>query len=53
MVLSVWVGTCNICSRSGQGEVCEEPRKMMIDVCGLQEMRWRGQGSRMLGVEER
>ena len=25
------------------GEVCEELRKRMIDVCCLHEVRWRGQ----------
>ena len=25
------------------GEVCEELRKSMLDVCCLQEVRWRGQ----------
>ena len=25
----------------------------MIDMCCLQELRWRGQGSRMLGMEEK
>ena len=25
----------------------------MIDVCCLQEVRWRGQGARMLGMKER
>ena len=34
-------------------EVCEELRKRMIDVCCLQEVRWRGQGARMLGMEDR
>ena len=32
----------NFGSQSGKGEVCE-PRKRMIDVCCLQEVRWRGQ----------
>ena len=48
----VRVGTSNLVSLSGKGgEVCEELRKRMIDVCCLQEMRWRGQGARMLGME--
>ena len=34
-----------------RGEVCEELRKRMIDVCCLQEVR--GQGARMLGVKGR
>ena len=28
------------------GDVCEELRKRMIDVCCLQEVRWRGHGAR-------
>ena len=35
------------------GEVCQELRKRMIDMCCLQEERWRGQGARMLGVNGR
>ena len=35
------------------GEVCEELRKRMIDVCCLQEVRWRVQGARMLGMKGR
>ena len=34
-------------------EVCEELRKKMIDVCRLQEVRYRGQGARILGVKGR
>ena len=32
-------------------EVCEDMRKRMIDVCCLKEVRWRGQGARMLGMK--
>ena len=39
-------------SLSGK-EVCEELRKRMIDVCCLQEVRWRGYGARMLGMKGR
>ena len=35
------------------GKVCEELRKRMIDVCCLQEVRWGGVGSRMLGMKGR
>ena len=31
-----------------RGEVCEELRKGKTDVCCLQEVRWRGQGARIL-----
>ena len=34
-----------------KGEVCEELRRVMIDVCCLQEVRWREQGTRMLGMK--
>ena len=50
----VRVGTWNLGSLIGNGgTVCEELGKMMIDVCCLQEMRWRGQGARMLGMKGR
>ena len=29
-----------------EGDICEEQRKRMVDVCCLQEVRWRGQGAR-------
>ena len=46
--INVQVGMLNIGSFSGNGgEVCEELKKM-IDVCCLQEVRWRGYGSMML-----
>ena len=35
------------------GDVCEEQRKRMINVCCLQEVRWRGQGARMLVMKGR
>ena len=49
----VQVGMWNIGSLSAKGgEVCEEQRKRMIDVCCLQEARWRGQGVRKLGIKK-
>ena len=48
----VRVGTWNIGSMSGRGtEVCEELRERRMDVCCLQEVRWRRQGARFLGVK--
>ena len=48
----VRVGTWIIGSMSGRGtEVCEELRKRRLDLCCLQEIRWRGQGARFLGVK--
>ena len=35
------------------GEVCEELRERMIDVCCLQEVRWRGLCASMLGMKGR
>lgn len=50
----VRVGTWNVGSMSGRGtEVCEELRKRRVDVCCLQEVRWRGQGARFMGVKGR
>ena len=44
----VRVGTWNLDGLSGKGEVCEELRS---DVCCWQEVRWRGQCGRMLGMK--
>ena len=35
------------------GDICGELRRRMIDMCCLQEVRWRGQVARMLGMKER
>ena len=41
-------------SLSGKrGDVCEELRKRMADVCCLQEVRWRGHGDIMMGMKGR
>ena len=38
-------------SLRGRGvEVSEELRKREVDVCGLQEVRWKNKGNRFLGV---
>ena len=51
--IGVQVGTWKLGGLSGKGgEDGEELRKSMIDVCCLQEVRWRGQGSRMLRMKE-
>ena len=48
----VRVETCNLCSLSGKGmDVCEKLRKRMIYVSCLQEVKWRGQGDKMLGMK--
>ena len=45
-------GTWNLGSVIGKEEVCEELRERMIDVCCSQEVRWRRQCARMLGMKE-
>ena len=46
------VGTWNVGSMSGRGtEVCDELRKRKMNVCCLQEVRWRGQGSTVYGCK--
>ena len=48
------VGTWKLGSLSGNGgEVCDELRKRMNDVCCSLEVRWRGLGARMLGIKGR
>ena len=34
-------------------KVCKELRKQKVDVCCLQEVRWRGEGARFFGIKER
>ena len=52
--LGVGVGTWIVGSMSGRGtEVCEELRKRRMDVCCLQEVRWRGQGAWFMVVKGR
>ena len=47
-------GSWNVGSICGRGtEVCEELRKRNVDVCCIQEVRWRGEGARFMGVKER
>ena len=48
------VETLNFGSLRGmRREICEELGKRMIDVCCLQEVRWREPGVRMLGMRGR
>ena len=39
--------------RTRRAELCEELRKRRMDVCCLQEVRWRGQGEQFLGMKGR
>ena len=44
-------GTLNVRSLCGRKtEVCEELRKRTVDVCCMQEVRWKGQGACFVGV---
>ena len=48
------VGTRTTDNRSGKGgDVRDEVRKRMVDVCCFQEVRWSGQVARILGVKGR
>ena len=38
----------SLCER--KTEVCEELRKRKVDVCCIQEVRWKGQGARFVGT---
>ena len=52
--VGVRFGSWNVGSISGRGtEMCEETRKLQMDACCLQEVRWRGEGARFFGVKER
>ena len=47
-------GTLNVGSLCGSNtEVCEELRKRRVDVCRIQEVRWKGQETRFVGTSRR
>ena len=51
-LIGVRFGSWNIGSISGRRtEVCEELRKRKVDVCCLQEVKWRVKGARFFGVK--
>ena len=39
LCIEVWIGAWNIDSLCGNGEVCDELREWMIDICCLREVR--------------
>ena len=41
----------NLCGR--KTEVCEELKKIKIDVCCMQEVQWKNQGARFVGTSGR
>ena len=51
-LFGVQVGTWNISSLRGKLEVLKNRRGGWL-MCHLQEVKWRGQGSRVLGMERR
>ena len=47
-------GTLNVGSLRGRKtEVCEELRKRKVDMCCIQEVRWKGQEARFVGTSGR
>jgi len=47
-------GSLNVGNLCGRGtEVCEELRSKRVDVCSIQEVSWKGQGARIIGVKQR
>ena len=50
----VRLGSWNVGSLCRRGvEVCEELRKRKVDVCSLQEVRWKNEGTQLLWVFRR
>ena len=41
----------SLCGR--KTEVCEELRKRKVDVCCIQEVRWKGQGARFVVLRDK
>ena len=52
--VDIGLGTWNIGTLNGKGlEICEELCKRNVDLCCLQEVRCRGRGARLIGVQGR
>ena len=50
----IMLGTRNIGTLKRKGlEICEELWKRNVDLCCLQEVRWRGRGARLKGLQGR
>ena len=47
------LGTLNIGTLNGKGwlEFCDELSKKNVGLCCLQEVRWRGCGARLIGLQ--
>ena len=46
-------GSWNVGSCGRGTEVCEQLRKKEVDMCCLQDVRWRGQGAQFVGIRRR
>ena len=46
----IWFSTWNVGSMSGKwGEISEILKRRCVDICCFQEVRWKGQGAKMIG----
>ena len=52
--VKIRLGTWNIGTLNGNGvEMCDEQWKRNTELCFLQQVRWRGRGAGLIGVEGR
>ena len=49
----IWYVKCGKSLRKENRSVCEELRKRRVDVCCMQEVRWKGQGARFVNTAGR
>ena len=46
----IWFSTWNVGSMSGEwGEISETLKTHCVDICCLQDVRWKGQGAKIIG----
>ena len=46
----IWFSTWNVGSMSGEwGEISETLKRCCVDICCLQEVRWKRQGAKIIG----
>ena len=52
--VNIKLGTWNIGTLNGKGlEICDELWRRNVDLCCLQEVRWKGCGARLIGLQGR
>ena len=52
--VKIWLETLNIGTLNGMGlEICDELWKSNVDLCCLQEARWRGCAAGLIGLQGR